>query len=104
LESASGPPWSAVEYTSTHPHDVRLRRARADGNEVVSQCEMVGAGELPITVDPANSLALIVMREAILGRICPLARMLSRALRLAGAVALPGFRSVRRSDCGDRHS
>ena len=25
--AAPGPLWSAVEYTSTHPHDVRLRRA-----------------------------------------------------------------------------
>jgi hypothetical protein len=32
--AASGPPWSAVEYVSTHPHNVRLRRAPAGGNEV----------------------------------------------------------------------
>src|SRR6187200_2007274 len=38
LESAPGPPWSAVEYASTHPHDVRLRPTRHVGNEIISQC------------------------------------------------------------------
>jgi hypothetical protein len=38
LESAPGPPWSAVEHASTHPHEKKLRRARHDGNEVISQC------------------------------------------------------------------
>jgi hypothetical protein len=36
--AASGPPWSAVEYVSTHPHNVRLRRAPAGGNEVGVRC------------------------------------------------------------------
>ena len=36
--AAPGPPWSAVEYASTHPHDVRLRRAPAGGNEVGVRC------------------------------------------------------------------
>ena len=34
---APGPPWSAVEYISTHPHDVRLRLPPAGGNKVVSR-------------------------------------------------------------------
>jgi hypothetical protein len=62
-----------------------------------------GAVGLLRTATPTSSFALIVMCEAILARIASLARMLSRALRLASAVALPGFRSVRRSDRGDRH-
>ena len=40
MPAASGPPWSAVEYTSTHPHDVRLRRALVRGNLVISQRKM----------------------------------------------------------------
>ena len=32
------PPWSAVEYTSTHPHDVRLRRATVGGNWDLVRC------------------------------------------------------------------
>ena len=56
------------------------------------------------TATPTSSFALIVMCEAILARIASLARMLSRALRLASTIALLGFRSVRRSDRGDRHS
>ena len=59
---------------------------------------------LPITFNSTHSFALIVMCEAISGRFVSLARMLSRALRCAGAVALAGFKSVRRSNRGDRHS
>ena len=39
MPAAPGPPWSAVEYTSTHPHDVRLRRAQSGGNEVGVRCK-----------------------------------------------------------------
>ena len=62
----------------------------------------MGAGELPIAVNPTHSFALIVMYEAISSRFVSLARMLSSALRCAGAVALAGFKSVWRSDRGDR--
>jgi hypothetical protein len=82
----------------------RLRCILARGNEIVSQRKMVDGGELTITLNPANSFALIVMCEAISSRIVSLARMLSSALRCAGAVALAGFRSVWRSDGSERHS
>jgi hypothetical protein len=65
---------------------------------------VVGGVGLLRTATPTSSFALIVMCEAILARSASLARMLSRALRLASAIASPGFRSVRRSDRGDRHS
>ena len=65
---------------------------------------MVGGVGLLRTATPTSGFALIVMCEAISARSASLARMLSRALRLASAIALPGFRSVRRSDRGDRHS
>src|SRR3954469_16736681 len=52
-----------------------------------------GEAWLTRTIDPANSLALIVMCEAILARIAPLARMLSGTRRSAVAVALAGFRN-----------
>ena len=42
LESAPGPPWSAVEYASTHLVPSRLRLAPGGGNEFVSQCKMRG--------------------------------------------------------------
>jgi hypothetical protein len=51
--TAPGPPWSAVEYTSTHPLDVRLRRALHDGNEVVSRC---GTPELNVSTSACNCL------------------------------------------------
>ena len=49
-------------------HDMKLRRAPAGGNDVGVRCKMFGAGELPITINPAHSFALIVMCEAILSR------------------------------------
>ena len=54
----------------------------------------LGGGWLTRTTHPANSLALIVVREAILARIESLARMLSGTRRCAVAVALAGFRGV----------
>ena len=48
---APGPPWSAVEDSSTHPHDVRLRRALHDGNEVISRC---GAPERNVSTSAGN--------------------------------------------------
>ena len=79
----------------------RLRCILARGNEIVSQRN---GGELTITLNPTSSFALIVMCEAISSRIVSLARMLSSALRCAGAVAWAGFRSVWRSDGSERHS
>jgi hypothetical protein len=82
----------------------RLRCILARGNEIVSRRKMVDGGELTITLNPTSSFAQIVMCEAISSRIVSLARMLSSALRCAGAVALAGFRSVWRSDGSERHS
>ena len=64
----------------------------------------LGGGWLTRTIDPANSLALIVMREAILARIAPLARILSGTLRCAVAVALAGFKGVWGGDRSQRRS
>ena len=50
--AAPGPPWSAVEYASTHPHDVRLRLVLGDGNEVVSRCKNGGR----LTTSPTGGL------------------------------------------------
>ena len=63
-----------------------------------------GAVGLLRTATPTSSFALIVMCEAISSRFVSLARMLGRALRCAGAVALAGFGSVWRSDGSERHS
>src|SRR4051812_27381310 len=102
MPAAPGPPWSAVEYTSTHPHDVRLRPAQAVGNEVGVRYEIVGTGELPLTVNPTHR-ALIIVCEAFASRSVSLARMSIGTLRCAGIVALAGFKSVWRSDRRDRH-
>jgi hypothetical protein len=58
--TASGPPWSAVEYTSTHPLDVRLRRALHDGNEVVSRC---GTPELNGPRRPVIAFVVEILRS-----------------------------------------
>src|SRR4029077_8197356 len=60
--------------------------------------------QLTITLNPTNSFALIVICEAISTRIGSLARMLSGALRCAGAVALVGFRRVWGGDRSKCHS
>lgn len=73
---------------------------------LIGRARRVGGsrGSLMRTATPTNSFALIEMCEAISARIASLARMLSRTLRQASAIALAGFRNVRRSGCGDRHS
>ena len=40
-----------MEDASTHPHDVRLRRALHDGNEVISRC---GAPERNVSTSAGN--------------------------------------------------
>jgi hypothetical protein len=62
----------------------------------------VGGGRLTRTIDPANSLALIEVCEAILARIASLARMLSGTRRCAVAVALAGFKRVWGGDRSQR--
>jgi len=64
----------------------------------------VGRGGLTRTIDPANSLALIVICEAILAGIASLAGILSGTLPGAVAVALAGFETVWGGDRCQRRS
>src|SRR3954468_832698 len=68
LESAPGPPWSAVEYSSTHPHDVTLRLASVGGNTVVSRCNrrLITGPRLPISTErPAADFPGRVARGSV---------------------------------------
>jgi hypothetical protein len=87
---------------------------RRDGKNATTWAICCGAGhlagvvgwrwcELPVTLNPTNRFALIVMCEAISARIESFARMLSSALRCAGAVTLAGFRSGLGGDRSEGH-
>ena len=72
MPAASGPPWSAVEYTSTHPHDVRLRRAQSGGNEVGVRCKTKPRPWGQITTGAVRLLRIgrgCLARRAIVARI-----------------------------------
>jgi hypothetical protein len=61
MSAAPGPPWSAVECISTHPHDVRLRRTWSAATRLSrgaarwSYCS--GTGSLALTRRPSHGLA-----------------------------------------------
>jgi hypothetical protein len=61
MSAAPGPPWSAVECISTHPHDVRLGRTRSAATRLSrgaarwSYCS--GTGSLALTRRPSHGLA-----------------------------------------------
>jgi hypothetical protein len=90
-----------VLAASVTPHSGRPRK-RLPKRAVLTRRGGFGRGWLTRTIDPANSLALIVMCEAILARIASLARVLSGTRRCAVAVALAGFGNVWRGDRNQR--